>query len=279
MLTRLTHRARTRRNIVMKAVVGAACLLAIATAIVACGSGNSGAGVAGPPGGVQFNAPPTSAAQPGVPVSALTCDTFPVGDVQTAVEQFASSATATASGGTPSGTGSGLECSYTLSTPGTDLTSASRGQVSVQVTIGDQVTEPEVPSDSTIDYQQEKADFTTQQNKAKSDDNGQPQDDEKPQYRDVPQGGLGEDAYLIDEPHFQSDGTQTDYTTDLWVLHTPRPTSVDITIGYDITQVDGSNPPDKSLDTVLRDDDKRAQLAAAIAKAVLAKIPATVAAH
>lgn len=258
----------------MKAIIGAACLIALATGVVACSSGGSVVTAAQPGGGNQ----PLAAAgsnptpQPGVPVTSLTCDNFPLADIQAAAQQLAPSATAQATGGQPSGTGSGLECSYLIATPGTDTSSASRGRVDISFTIGDQVTFPEVPADSVIDYTMEKADFTKRKNEAKSQDNGQPMDDERPQYRDLPQP-VGDDAYLVDEPHFQSDGTQTDYTTDLWVLRTPRPTTIDVTMSYDMTQLDESPPSDKSLDTVMRDDGQRAKLAMAVAKAVLAKIP------
>jgi len=265
----------------MKAIVGAAMLIAVATGVVACSNGGAAPTLSGnQPGNPAALGAPSPSYPPGVPVTTLTCDDFPISLIQSAAQQVVPSVAtvqlppSSGDSSSPTDTGSGLACHYQVGTAGTDMAAANHGMVSIGFTLGDQVKEPEVPNDSVISYAQEKADFADAKKTAKAQDNGQPQDDEKPQYRDTPTQ-VGDGSYVVDEPHFQSDGTQTDYTMDLWVLHLPRPTSLDVTMGFYMAGISDSPPPDAALDNAMRDDNQRVQLAMAIAKAVLSKIPTT----
>lgn len=257
----------------------------LAAGLAACGSGSGSGGkdAAGPgfparpnlAAGTTSGSAAPSPTLPGVPVKVLTCGDFPVADVQTAVRQIVPTAVVTRMGDSPESTGDKngrLECQYILATPGTDTSDASRGEATLLLTIGDTVQdEGDYPDSLTFDYPLQSRDFASNKADQKAKDTGVQVDDGKPLYRDVSEK-LGDDAFLEDWPHFQSDGTQTDYTIDLFVLHTPRPTGFELDLSYTMTQLD-PNQADKSLDAAIRDDTKRAQLVTGVGKALLGKIP------
>ncbi|WP_194916178.1 hypothetical protein [Catenulispora rubra] len=267
-----------------KTVVRLAGATVLAASLAACSSsgGKNTAGVGpgfparpNPGAGATSATAAPSPTLPGVAVRILTCGDFPVADVQTAVRQIVPTAVVTRPSDSPESTGDKngqLECDYTVATPGTDTSSANRGEVNLLLKIGDTVQDQgDYPDSLDFDYPLQAHDFTSNKADQKAKDTGAQVDDGKPLYRDVSEK-LGDDAFLEDWPHFQSDGTQTDYTIDLFVLHTPRPTGFELDLSYTMAQLD-PNQPDKSLDAAIRDDTKRAQLVTGVGKVLLAKIP------
>jgi len=219
-------------------------------------------------------APPTNTAtvqyHPGVPASSLKCDTFAPADLQTAVQTVVPSATVTVQPDTAGVAPPGQQkCNYIVSTPGTDTRSGSSGEVIVFVTVSDTVSGNGMLADNSTDVQTSVTEFGEARQYAETSATGKQTHGTRPLYHDFP--GVGKASYIVDNPGFQSDGTQTAYQTDLYILREPRPFSADVDTTYDRSNVDQSLK-DKSLDAAMRDDTKRYALTVAIAKSVLAKI-------
>ena len=242
----------------MKMILAAPALAAALTVgLVACGdsskTASSTSGAAAPNNDGKSGA---SNEAPGVAASSLTCDKFPISDLQAAAQQVVPSAKAQQDTGS---IGLGNNCRFAIFTPGTDTTSGNAGEVGVILTIND--------SYDSSDGQ------TGPGAQQKAFDNLK---DTKPYqgvgYRvtqsDV--SGVGAEAYLIDTANASGGGPVIQYQDELHVLHSPRPYSFFISTDYEIPD-SGQPLPDKSLDTAMRDDSKRAQLITAIAKALLAR--------
>jgi hypothetical protein len=188
--------------------------------------------------------------------------------VQTAARRQVSSAVVRADGPSPdTSRPDQLTCRYTLYTPGTDLDSADRGMVQVELMISDQWAEAPYEGDGKDGQRERDAFEATKASSLKFD--GHTENDASYAVHEVTATGAG--AYLEDVTHKEDGTTVSEYDEDLSILHDPGPYKVEVTTSYTIPQAD-QPLPDKALDTAQHDASGRARLVQAIAGALLARI-------
>ncbi len=246
---------------------------AATTALAGC-SGNSGSSNSGPgtsPGGSgRVGAQGGNGAQlAGVPATSLSCDRFPPADLLAAVRTMTPTAQMKVAP-PPVGTADdGLQCSYTLYTPGTDLSSADYGEVDISVQIQDAW--PDILLDGKHDDKNNRDAFADGQQNAKVVYNGSTEESSVGKYYEL--GGVGQGAFIEDTVQQQDDGTPEQWTTDVEALHVPRPYKIEVGLSFVIPQPD-QPVPDTSLVDAMRGQSFRTNLAKALTQVVFTKLDA-----
>jgi hypothetical protein len=267
-MTVRTSSRRSSRLLLLPLVAGIVPTLGLAAA---CSSGK-GAGSFGYPAPAASAPPVTGASDglappdaPGKPVSSLSCDMFSVAAVQAAFRTVVPSAKVVEIQGEQPA--DGMACHYRASAPSVDPATDDQGVADVSFTLDDGWLDlPEVDYDRALPYtpKAQAALFEAGRRESAKTDVGTPDNDSATTYHDS--SGVGGGSYVNESVTSTDSGDPTAYVTKLYILHTIRPFSLEVTVDYVLP--DGSLD-DKSVDTAMRSEDNRVAAGKAVGQAVL----------
>lgn len=258
--TRLPHRTSVSCAV---AAVGA-------LALVACGSGSSHPSVGGTAKVPVANLGPHDStgvpANVGKPASTFSCSDFPPSFVLSAVSAVLPGVQVTAM--PDGGKDAVVECGYDIFAPGTDTSSADRGEAQLVLQVDDTWDDTPLEDDPAKNLAHVKEQFDQDRSAAGS---GESDSSHKTTVSDT--SGVGVEAYTETTAQLdETSGATTGWDDDLSVLNDKQPFNVRLKLDYTVPQEPADMPKDKSVDTAMRDADTRGRALDAVAQAVIAKV-------
>ena len=258
------HATRSARRVTAAAAVTIAAL-----ALVGCGSGSSHTATNRAANVPAANLGPHDStgvpADVGKPASSFSCADFPPSLVLTAVGTVVPNVQVVPM--PPGGKDAPVECGYNIFAPGTDTSSADRGEAQLLIQIDDTWDDTPLEDDPAKNLEHEKAQFADDRSSAGT---GESDSSHKSTVSDT--SGVGVQAYTETTAQLdESSGAATQWNDALSVLNDKQPFNLRMSIDYVLPQPEDM-PKDKSVDTAMRDAGTRGRALDAVAQAVLAKL-------
>jgi hypothetical protein len=260
------------RQAVRVSLVVPAGIVAAVLALSACSSGSSSHVAAGARTNTKVPAanigPHDSSGVPkdvGKPANTFSCNDFSPSFVQSAISAQQPNAQVTAM--PDGGKDAPVECGYNVFAPGTDTSSADRGEAQVLLKIDDTWDDTPLEDDPAKNLEHEKEQFGSDRQAAST---GTSDSSHRTTFSDT--SGVGVQAYTETTAQLdESTGQPTQWNNQMSVLNEKQPFKLDMSIDYVLPQPENM-PKDTSVDTAMRDDKARNAVLDALANAVLAKV-------
>lgn len=201
----------------------------------------------------------------GKPAKSFSCNDFPASFVQSAISSQLPNAQVTAM--PDGGKDAPVDCGYNVYAPGTDTSSADRGEAQVLLKIDDTWDDTPLGDDPAKNLENEKQQFGSDRQAASKGDSDS---SHRTTFADT--SGVGVQAYTDTTAQLdESNGQPTQWNNAMSVLNEKQPFKVQLSIDYVLPQPENM-PKDTSVDTAMRDDKSRNAVLDAVANAILAKV-------